>query len=263
MNCQTKALLLSLATHSGLIYLAFAISSSPAHPEKPIVIDFTLRDTGGPQPSGAEKTARKSPREFSGPKNTEKKQKRITEKPRIAIVGPSHPKQVPAPATAPKGSVAIPPTSSISPAPVATAVEENRPSGDATGKSGRDAGGGSSGSGTGHGQGRGEPTSGNGAGNASEQMRNKYLKEHFEYIKNLIQKNLVYPARARRMGWQGRTVISFTILENGRVQNIKILNSSGYNLLDDNVMETITKVEPFPKPPVRAELKFPITYRLH
>jgi protein TonB len=263
MNCQAKALLTSLAVHSGLICLLFAICCSFDHPGKPVLIDFTLLDSKGSEPSGAEKESKHSPRPLARTKNTEQKQKAVLDEPRIADILPSHPKPIQAPATETTSTVAVPATPSPSPVPAAAAVAQNVPSGDTTGKSGREGGSGSTGSGTGHGQGRGEATSGNGTGNSPEQMRNRYLKEHFEYIRGLIQKNLLYPVRARRMGWEGRTVVSFTILENGRVQNIKILNSSGYNLLDDNVLETITKVEPFPKPPVRAELKIPVTYRLN
>jgi protein TonB len=265
MNCQAKALLISLAVHSGIVYLMFMICCSFDHAGKPVLIDFTLLDSKGSESSGAEKTAnaKQSPRTLAGPKVTEKKRKAILEKPRVAEILPSHPKPIQASATETTGTVAVPAAPSPSAMPVPAAIAQNRPSGDSAAKSGREGGSGSTGSGTGSGQGRGEGTSGNGTGNSTEQMRNRYLKEHFEYIRGLIQKNLAYPVRARRMGWEGRTVVSFTILENGRVQNIKILNSSGYDLLDDNVLDTITKVEPFPKPPVRAELRIPIMYRLN
>lgn len=64
------------------------------------------------------------------------------------------------------------------------------------------------------------------------------------------------------MGWSGRAVVSFVINENGRALNEKILESSGFEVLDSNVIETIRAVSPFPKPPVKAELRVPINYRL-
>jgi protein TonB len=270
MNRQTKALVISLVVHSGLIYLVFTISCSFSRPEKPVLIDFTLMDSRGPdskgsESSGTEKTAKQSPPAPARSKVTEPKKIEASEKPHIANILPSHPQPVPVMATEPTGKVAVSPTPSNPPASVSTVVAENGPPGNISGKMGQETGSGHSGpgSGTGQGRGQGEATSGNGKGPSSDQMRTRYLKEQFEYIRGLIQKNLAYPVRARRMGWEGRTVVSFTILENGRVQDIKILNSSGYDLLDDNVLETITKVEPFPKPPVKAELKIPITYRLH
>ncbi len=111
------------------------------------------------------------------------------------------------------------------------------------------------------GPGRGQAASGYGTGTSTEQLRKKYLAEQFDYIKKLIEKNIKYPARALRMGWTGRVLVSFTILENGHVANMKILSSSGYDLLDENILDTIKTVEPFPKPPVSALLKIPFDYR--
>jgi protein TonB len=99
-------------------------------------------------------------------------------------------------------------------------------------------------------------------GKSQEQLRAGYLKEHFAYIKDIIQKNIVYPPRARRMGWAGRVVVSFIINESGRTSNERIVESSGFDVLDGNVIETVRAVSPFPKPPVKAELRVPIIYRL-
>lgn len=105
----------------------------------------------------------------------------------------------------------------------------------------------------------------NGSGKGSESaesMRNRYLREHFAYIRNLILKNLTYPAVAKRIGWQGSVKVSFIIREDGTVEGLRIVKSSGYGVLDRNVMETIREVQPFPKPPVKAELVIPVVYAL-
>ncbi len=57
-------------------------------------------------------------------------------------------------------------------------------------------------------------------------------------------------------------LVSFIIMEDRRVTNIKIVKSSGHAVLDRNVLETIREVQPFPKPPVRAELFIPVNYVL-
>jgi protein TonB len=95
-----------------------------------------------------------------------------------------------------------------------------------------------------------------------EELKKKYLKEQFLYIRERIQKNLSYPYSAKKMGWTGRVTVSFIVLENGDVENIRIIESSGFEVLDKNAIETIKKVSPFPKPPVRAELIMPIVYML-
>jgi len=40
------------------------------------------------------------------------------------------------------------------------------------------------------------------------------------------------------------------------------VESSGFEVLDSNVIATIKAVSPFPRPPVKAELHVPIIYRL-
>jgi protein TonB len=64
------------------------------------------------------------------------------------------------------------------------------------------------------------------------------------------------------MGWKGKVLVSFIIKENGSVENSKVLTSSGYEILDKNVLSVIKEVQPFPKPPVKAELIIPIAYKL-
>ncbi|HHN66290.1 MAG TPA: energy transducer TonB [Nitrospirae bacterium] len=95
-----------------------------------------------------------------------------------------------------------------------------------------------------------------------ESLTNRYVKRHFNYIRDMIQGNLSYPLIARRMGWTGRVIVSFIVCKDGRVENIKVVESSGIAILDRNAVETIKKVSPFPKPPVNARLIVPIAYVL-
>lgn len=95
-----------------------------------------------------------------------------------------------------------------------------------------------------------------------QEMESQYVKAHFTYIKKIIEKNIVYPPIARRMGWQGKVVVSFIVCENGRVEDLHIIESSGRPQLDRNAIETVREVEPFPSPPVRVKLVLPVTYRI-
>jgi protein TonB len=92
--------------------------------------------------------------------------------------------------------------------------------------------------------------------------KEQYVKEHFLYIKESVQKKIAYPRMARKMGWQGRVLISFVICRDGSVKNIRIVESSGFKALDKNAVEAIQKEAPFPKPPVSAEIIIPVTYKL-
>ena len=115
------------------------------------------------------------------------------------------------------------------------------------------------GGGVGSGHGRGV---GSGRGDGDSNLKTQYLREHFTYIRDLIMKHLAYPHMAKKMGWRGRVVVAFIIRENGTVENTRVVSSSGYEVLDSNTMKTIREVQPFPRPPVKAELVIPIVYKL-
>ncbi len=122
-----------------------------------------------------------------------------------------------------------------------------------------------SGAGFGSGAGSGIGSSegpGKGFGINAEMLRERYRREHFAYIRDLILEHLEYPAMARRMGWHGALAVSFVVQETGRAEKIRIVKSSGYEILDRNVAQTIREVQPFPKPPVKAELIIPVLYSL-
>ncbi len=110
------------------------------------------------------------------------------------------------------------------------------------------------------GGGRGSGT-GRGSSNPDDAKR-QYLREHYGYIRDLLYKHLAYPSMAKKMGWTGDVIVSFVILETGFVEAIKVVRSSGHAVLDQNVVDTVKDVQPFPKPPVPAHLQIPITYNL-
>jgi protein TonB len=104
---------------------------------------------------------------------------------------------------------------------------------------------------------------GAGVGPADEaSLRTAYVNEYFLFIKERIVRNLVFPPAARRMGWSGKVLISFVVCRDGQVSEIRIVESTGYPVLDRSAVDTIRKVAPFPKAPVEAELTMPIVYRL-
>lgn len=96
------------------------------------------------------------------------------------------------------------------------------------------------------------------AGNESQ----RYLAEHFGYIRDLVRKHLVYPSMAQKMGWGGKVVVAFVIMENGSASNIHVVESSGIPLLDRSALETIRRASPFPHPPVKAEIVIPVLFKL-
>jgi len=56
--------------------------------------------------------------------------------------------------------------------------------------------------------------------------------------------------------------VAFVILENGSVETLRVIKSSGHDLLDESVVKTVRALQPFPRPPTRAEVVVPIAFGL-
>jgi TonB family protein len=62
---------------------------------------------------------------------------------------------------------------------------------------------------------------------------------NFTAIRNSILGKLHYPLLARRQGRCGQVKIAFTITPDGNIHDLRIFTSSGYSLLDDEVLTAI------------------------
>ena len=62
-----------------------------------------------------------------------------------------------------------------------------------------------------------------------------------------------YPRIARRRGMEGRPVIAFTLDKGGRLMEVDLARTSGYQLLDQAALEAVNQGAPYPEIP--AELK--------
>jgi protein TonB len=97
----------------------------------------------------------------------------------------------------------------------------------------------------------------------STSVTSHYLKAHFAYIKDLVHKNLIYPSKAIKMGWEGKVITSFIVSSDGYAKDLKISKSSGHEILDENAIKAIRNASPFPKPPIEAQIIIPILYQLN
>lgn len=97
---------------------------------------------------------------------------------------------------------------------------------------------------------------------SAETKKQSYLKEHFAYIRKMVQQKLSYPQPARQMGWEGRVIISFVVCIDGHAKDITITEGSGIAMLDNNAVVAVQKASPFPKPPMEAQLIIPVSYVL-
>ena len=84
----------------------------------------------------------------------------------------------------------------------------------------------------------------------------------FAYIKEMLQRNLKYPAVARRKGWEGRVVVEFVICFNGSVRDVRVVETSGKVLLDRSAADVVRSTGPFAVHSKETRVVIPIVYSL-
>lgn len=94
-------------------------------------------------------------------------------------------------------------------------------------------------------------------------LEESFLRERLSVISNIVQRHINYPPIARRMGWEGKVLVSFVLEPNGYIRDLKVLKSSGYEVLDKEALDAIRRsYKDFPKPPVSVMVKLPINFKL-
>jgi protein TonB len=76
---------------------------------------------------------------------------------------------------------------------------------------------------------------------------------YFTKIKQTIEQQWEYPEVALRYGLQGRLSLEFTISGNGQLENLRMIRSSGSQVLDQEALRAIMAASPFP--PIPAWIK--------
>lgn len=79
-------------------------------------------------------------------------------------------------------------------------------------------------------------------------------------IRNSIEKSKAYPPLARRRGIEGKVFLRFRIRPDGKVDEIRIIKSSGFDILDKTAIETIKRSAPLPY--VSGWIELPLVFRL-
>jgi protein TonB len=97
----------------------------------------------------------------------------------------------------------------------------------------------------------------------------KYIS-YFNKLKRQIEGVWNYPELSQVRGEQGELFLIFTIRRDGQLEDIKLINSSGYSRLDDEAIRAIRVASPFPPFPnqwaglellnVRATFRYQISY---
>lgn len=264
MSTQVKAFQWSLLLHCTLLAGLVLGGLLPTKQSPPLVIDFSFNLTaaragesatalGAEVPASAGSASSQpqtveTPPSIKPPKPQEiaaRPKKAILPKPRVPkkqlLDPPETVKKLASSVSPPPAPSSVTPTEGTSPAMGKSPVSSASGAGPAQGKDGAGAAGGALGEQRGEGGG---------------------MRYDFTYVRDRILKNLRFPTTARQQGQRGKIVVSFNLLANGQVEHLAIVASSGHELLDQCVIDTIRRVAPFPKPPIRAQLVLPIVFRL-
>ena len=102
----------------------------------------------------------------------------------------------------------------------------------------------------------------------STEQNGEAMLKFEDRIKFQIQKNKHYPEAAKKLGIEGKVGISFDLLKDGNVEDIRILESSGNEILDTEAINTIKRCIPFEKMPDyynlnKMNLQVKIIYKLN
>lgn len=91
----------------------------------------------------------------------------------------------------------------------------------------------------------------------------KFEETQFSIISKLVREHLEYPYLARRMGWEGEVLLFFRLNPTGEVEEIKVLKSSGFEVLDKSAVNAVKRASKyFPCPKQIVLIKLPIQFKL-
>jgi periplasmic protein TonB len=76
-----------------------------------------------------------------------------------------------------------------------------------------------------------------------------------------IARTLVYPPNARRNGLQGKVILEFVLLAEGRIRDLVLRTSSGFPTLDAAALAAVEAAAPFPPPGVDVLVVVPVVFR--
>lgn len=112
------------------------------------------------------------------------------------------------------------------------------------------------------------PEKKDGESKASNKESHKLVFNYQKLIRSKIAENKNYPYWARKQGFEGQVYLSFCISANGFTEDIQILSSSGYKILDDAAKSTIKNASPFPAIPTifgkdKLAMKIKLSYHLN
>ena len=92
----------------------------------------------------------------------------------------------------------------------------------------------------------------------------RFIQNNLSRIGEITQRYLKYPPVAGRIGQQGDNIVEFYLHPNGDISDLKLIHSSGFELLDDNSRHTIEiAYKDYPYPSVKTKIRIRVMYRIY
>ncbi len=99
---------------------------------------------------------------------------------------------------------------------------------------------------------------------SAQDYEDSFKRENLSLIREIVGSYITYPPIARRMGWEGTVVLSFRLLPDGSLESVKVLKSSGHEILDRNALTALKRSSgKLPKPERAVVVELPVVYRLY
>ena len=101
-------------------------------------------------------------------------------------------------------------------------------------------------------------------------LETKAIPAHLAHYAQVVQTKIInatyYPIQAKDAGWEGSVRLSLNIVANGDLKDLKIVESSGYKVLDDAAADIARTQAPYPPFPPQIEsqeiwVDVPIVYK--
>lgn len=92
------------------------------------------------------------------------------------------------------------------------------------------------------------------------QARQKAVRNYGETLHLWLKRHHRYPAEAERQGLEGVGKVGIWINADGRIVKYKLIESSGFQILDDAAYDTIKRANPAPPLPPELHYKLPFGF---
>jgi protein TonB len=98
---------------------------------------------------------------------------------------------------------------------------------------------------------------------STSHVRNQILGQ----LQTNLSRYLAYPPLARQRGWEGTVLLGLRVDSDGHIEGVHVTNSSGYAILDNSALNSLTQISRLAETVVwlngkGIDMQLPVIYRL-